>query len=171
MSETIIAKTCRVCKQTKPISEFHKRSDSKDSHRNNCKSCRRESDNTYHRSEKGKATHKRYIKSEKYEISRKRHQESEKYKLTCKRYQQSEKGKTVARCAVDKYQRRRPEQRKAGNVVNNAIRIGELPRPDTLKCSCGEQAKQYHHPSYAPEHHFDIVPLCIFCHNKLRLTS
>ncbi|GAG26296.1 unnamed protein product, partial [marine sediment metagenome] len=34
------------------------------------------------------------------------------------------------------------------------------------------QAEQYHHPNgYEPEHWFNIIPICIKCHNKLRLVG
>ena len=34
-------KVCRLCKQRKPLSSFHKKVDSKDGHRSNCKTCRK----------------------------------------------------------------------------------------------------------------------------------
>lgn len=35
----IISKTCTICKQTKPASEFHKQAGLKDGLRNDCKEC------------------------------------------------------------------------------------------------------------------------------------
>ena len=42
----------------------------------------------------------------------------------------------------------------AGNAVNYAIRIGVLPRPDTIQCHfCPKQAQQcHHHLGYKKEH-------------------
>lgn len=179
MSEQTITKTCRVCKQTKPLTEFYKNQDSKDGHRNKCKICHlksikeysqteegkiahRKANLRYNRTEKGKAATKRYAKGEKFKVQQKRYQQSEKGNATKDRYLQSAKGKATIR---NRQRKESPEQIKARSAVSKAIKIGKLPRPDTLKCSCGEKAKQYHHhKGYAPEHWLDVVPICRKCH-------
>lgn len=56
---------------------------------------------------------------------------------------------------------------RAVQLVNGKKRV----RPAHLcKCFiCGEQAQHNHHPSYAPEYHFFVVPLCRSCHTKVHL--
>lgn len=89
------------------------------------------------------------------------------HKLSTKKYDQSDKGKESHRKRLHKYKLQYPEQVKAQKAVNNAIRAGKMPRPDSLKCACGNPAKQYHHPSYESEYWFHVIPVCISCHKKL----
>ena len=126
----------------------------------------------YRKSDKGKATDKRYRQSEKGKISsqkgRKKFRRTEKYKLGNKRYRQTEKSKAT----LKRYCINNPEKVKALHAVNNAIRDGKLVRPDTFICSfCSKQAENYHHPSYKPEHHLDVIPVCIKCHNLIHKPS
>lgn len=56
-------------------------------------------------------------------------------------------------------------QRKAKFAVNTEVAAGRLPRVVSHTCAdCGNQAKHYHHWSYAPEHWLDVIPLCAQCH-------
>lgn len=195
MSEIIISKTCRTCKQIKPISEFYKNLETKDLHFSKCKTCCAKYRIQYRKTEKGKAVHKRYRKSEKGKVAEKHYKQSEKCKAANKQYAQSEKGKITCRKArshyeatekgkaaikhyrqseegkaiTKRYHIRHPERVKAHEMVNIAVRKGQLPRPDSLQCHyCSAQAKEYHHYNgYAPEHWLDVVPVCIPCHNKI----
>ena len=125
---------------------------------------KRTSQSKYQQTDKGKATEKRYEQSEKGKSRRKkatrRYKKTKKGKLAEKRYRQSEKSKQNQK----RYYVNHPEKVKALHAVNNAIRDGKMIRPDTFKCSCGKQAKHYHHPSYAPEHRLCVIPLCVKCH-------
>lgn len=96
-------------------------------------------------------------------ICRKHYRQSAKGKAAKKRYQQSEKGKNVYK----RFDIRNPEYHKATHAVNNAIRDGKLPRPDTLFCHyCPKLAQQYHHwHGYEKEHQLDVVPACKKCHD------
>jgi len=173
MAEQIITKICRTCKQTKPISEFYKDRSRKDGFRGCCKICAyqisKQYKKRYHQTENFKTAQKRYEQSEKGRIVRKRFQQSEKFKAQQKRYQQSEKGKAAQKRGQKRYKIQHPKHWKATNAVNSAIRIGRLPRLDSLQCHyCPAQAKHYHHhKDYEPEHWFDVVPVCIPCHNKI----
>lgn len=42
-------KTCKVCKETKPLAEFQKRAINKDGHTTMCKPCKRKYDNTHYK--------------------------------------------------------------------------------------------------------------------------
>ena len=175
MSEQIITKRCSRCKQTKPISEFNK-------NQYYCKICM----GIYRQTEKGEESSKRsvrkYKKTDKGKFANKQHAQSEKGKATQKRadykYHQTEKGKAVRKRAdykyaesekgkvtKNRYRMLHPERLAACKVINQAIKSGKLPRPDSLQCACGESAKQYHHhKGYAPEHWLDVIPLCVKCH-------
>jgi len=159
MSETIQTKRCSKCKQIKPVSEFNKNRSGKDGLHNQCKVCLLENIKKYQKTEKGKATQQAAIK---------RYKQSKKGKARDKRYNQSEKGKAMHREAAKRFFARNPNQMKAVKAVNEAIRIGKLPRPDTLLCHYGDHpAEQYHHWSYLPEHWLDVVPVCRKCHKRV----
>jgi len=159
MATEIIMKTCRVCKQSKPLSEFYKDNRAKDERQNDCKVCDLKRVKQYYKNntEKCKATAEHY-------------RQSPHGKVVKKRYQHSPQGKATSNRYSKRYFLRHPEYREACNALGNAIEAGKLPRPNSLQCSCGEQAKQYHHHlGYAPEHWLDVIPVCIDCHTKLRL--
>ncbi|MEE9354789.1 MAG: hypothetical protein V3U75_04290 [Methylococcaceae bacterium] len=138
MSETIITKTCCYCKQVKLLSEFYTDYKSKDGYQYQCKACK------------------------------KQYQQSKKGRECSKRYRQSEKGKKNHRCCIRRYQKHFPERKKAKDAVDWAIRTGKIPRANTLKCSCGNQAKQYHHhKGYAKEHWLDVIAVCVSCHHNM----
>lgn len=189
MAEQSISKTCRICKETKPISEFYKASGNRDGYKNECKVCTLKHDREYLRTDKGKQVHRRsslkYIQSEKGKVCRKQYRQTEKDKEIRRRasrkyyrtkkgkakqriYQQSDKGREVALKAANKYSISHPERIAARHAVRQAIKDGQLPHPDSLQCSCGEPAKQYHHhKGYAPEHWLDVIPVCRKCHDNL----
>lgn len=168
MSETIIAKRCSHCKQIKSLSEFYKNRTSKDGCQSYCKPCCNNTGCKYRGTKKGKAAIKRYNQSEKGKATAKRYTQSEEGKAADKRYYQSEKGKIAHEAGIKRYNIRHPEQKQAQVTVNDAIRKGQLPRLDTLQCSCGSQAKHYHHnKGYAPEHWLDVIPVCRKCHLKV----
>jgi len=184
MSETIVSKKCCTCKEIKPLSEFSKNKSAKDGRQTACKICQkhyRQSDvskiihrraaKKYFQTEKGRRKKikddQKYRQSENGKFVIKEYFRSEKGKASIRRYQRSEKGKA----ASQKYAKLNPEKRKAKTAVMVAVKYGELPRPDTFKCECGKQAQHYHHHSYAPEHWFDVIPLCAKCHRNIPLMS
>ena len=64
-----------------------------------------------------------------------------------------------------------PEKVKARALVNQRVRFKRIPRASELTCcNCGAQAKQYHHHmGYDWENRYNVVPVCIPCHNVLDL--
>jgi len=99
----------------------------------------------------------------------KKYRQTEKYKATQKRYHQSEKCRVANRKRAARFRIKYPDHFKARQVVNNAIVVGRLPRPDTLQCHyCQKQAAEYHHwDGYAKEHWFDVIPICTKCHGNI----
>ena len=164
MPEQVITKRCCTCKQIKPLSEFYKNRGTKDGLQGACKACDKAYHKWYHQTEKGKAKNRRYYQSKKGKAKNRRYCRSEKGKATNRRYCRSEKGKAHRR----RYYKKHPERQKARNAVNQAISYSKFPKAKNFKCSCGQQAEQYHHhKGYKPEHWFDVIPVCMKCHNEL----
>lgn len=65
----------------------------------------------------------------------------------------------------NEWRRRNKEKQSAHNAVQRAIRDSVLPRASTLPCNrCDDDAQEYHHWSYDPDHWFDVEALCTRCH-------
>ncbi|HEB26928.1 MAG TPA: hypothetical protein ENI05_03995 [Porticoccus sp.] len=156
MPETIVLKKCSSCKEIKPLTEFYKNCCRKDGYRCYCKDCHTKINQQYWKTKKGKLC---------------------KQKAT-KKFRQTEKGKLIQQKASSKYLKtekgrqnhkeycnKNPEKRKAKNAIASAIRSNKLVRPDTLSCSCGEQAMEYHHhKGYDLKHWLNVVAVCHKCH-------
>lgn len=142
MLETIVAKCCGKCKQTKSIDEFYKDKSKKDGLHTVCKVCIKIFQKEYAETEIGKEGHAR----------------------ASKRYSQTRKGRQTQK----RYRKNNPDKRRARHVVSHAIECCRLPRPDTLPCHyCEAQAEQYHHwRGYAKEYWFDVIPVCVPCHKN-----
>lgn len=67
--------------------------------------------------------------------------------------------------------RRDGDKEQAKARINQDIKAGLRPDPDTLFCSlCGHKGKdrrhEYHHiQGYSVMHHYDVLPLCSKCHH------
>jgi len=126
----------------------------------------------YRKTEKGKDAHRkgdiRYYQTEHGRTVRLKtgalYCQTEHGKNVRKNYRQSKEGKA----AQKRFRIRHPEQCKAKDAVKYAINAGKLPHPNTLQCHyCPAQAEEYHHfLGYAPEHWFDVIPVCRKCHPK-----
>jgi len=171
MFEPIISKRCSHCKEIKPLSKFYKNRQKKDGHEYQCKDCYISHQRFYRQSAKGKEAVKRYAQGQKFKQTQKRYEQSAKGKEAHKRYDQGEKGKNTMRKKYLQVQKLHPDHVLAWVAVNNAIRVGKLPRPDSLKCAyCPNPAKEYHHYfGYAPEHVLDVLPACTKCHQAMNI--
>jgi len=85
------------------------------------------------------------------------------------KYYQSEKGKLCRRIASQNFRKNHPDRTKARSKVNEAIKTGRIPRPDSLQCyRCDNPAKQYHHHlGYRKKHWLDIRAVCVSCHTEI----
>lgn len=62
---------------------------------------------------------------------------------------------------------RNQDKRKAQYAISNALRDGDLVRPDCCShCGTSEKKIQGHHWTYLPEHWLDVIWLCTSCHGK-----
>lgn len=159
MAEQIIPKRCIGCNHTKPLSEFFKNRSIKDGYSSYCKLCDKLAVRKYQKTKKGRATLRE---------ARKRYQQTKKGKAIKKRYQQSKKGKATKK----RFYIQNINRCKATSAIQHAIKNGKLPQQNTLQCHyCPAQAKQYHHPSYAPKHYLNVIPICRKCHRKIHKKS
>jgi hypothetical protein len=61
-----------------------------------------------------------------------------------------------------------PEKVKARALVNQKVRFNRIPKVSSLICSCGNQAKHYHHHmGYDWHNRYNVIPVCVSCHNFL----
>lgn len=175
-------KKCSKCKEWKDESEFYRNNNRKTGLQAQCKICNRATVAQFSKTEKAAQMRKRYRQTERYkELMRNAMAEyrktekgkqvfhqmntSEKGKARYARQRQTDTYKVRHRSDSHKYRKSHPEIIKAHNAIGLAIRQGKLPKPTTLKCNCGNQAKHYHHhKGYEPEHWLDVIPLCIQCH-------
>lgn len=144
MPEDIIYKSCKTCNESKELSSFYFRKDSR-KRRNDCKQCWAKKTEAYRNTPAGKESRKR----------------------EASRWFQSDKGKRNHRRCLDIYRQRYPERIKIMSAVAWAIRKGELIRPTTCEqCSTKARIEAHHHKGYAWENRFDIRWLCALCHRR-----
>ena len=169
-------KRCTICKEYREESEFHKDASRYDGLSPKCKQCQRVMQCLYWENNKEK-----YRKGgEKYQArpgSRRAPGSLQRYK---------EQHREEVNAAAREYNRRHSEERKeytkayneqnrdkylAAKALQRAIRHAVLPPAKECICAdCGNQAKHYHHESYAEQDRLNVVPLCSRCH-KLRHMS
>lgn len=177
MSETIISKTCYKCKQVKSLEEFYKDRTKPDGLEARCKACaalyrkspaRKLTLARYGKTEKNKICQKRYNHTPKGAEAKRRCYESEHGKAYRNEYRKTEAYKKAKRIAQRRYNQNHRLENCTRICVNDKVERGKLPRPDTLICTCGNQAQEYHHPNgYDKAHRYDIIALCMPCHKFL----
>ncbi len=155
MSYLILTKHCGKCNQEKVLTDFYKNRAQPSGLSSWCKVC------ILARGREPEVLERQRI--------RQQTPESKEWHL---RYAKTDKVKARRK----KYNRNRsieyPEKIKALSAVNNAIRKGLLPRPDSFMCTCGDVAKEYHHYlGHDKEHYFDVVPMCCICHRRIDAQS
>ena len=148
-------KKCGKCKQIKPISGFCKNKTTLDGLGRECKTCANARFKKYFQTERGKELHR---------FSAKRHRQTNKCKETRKKYRQTEKSKNAIRL----YESKNKIKSQAQHAINHAIEYGKKKRAKSLNCSCGENARYYHHYlGYEKVNWFDVIPVCADCHWNL----
>lgn len=164
-------KTCSKCRETKPLSEYHKDKRNADGLYGHCKSCHYAMTQTYAHTEKGKESIRQSAKAnyeerggrEKSRIRNAKPSSIEKRA----EYRQTEAGKEAQGRKDAKRRQEQIQKLRAKDAVNNAIKRGALPLVNTLKCArCDNQAEEFHHESYAMEDFLRVTPLCKSCHAK-----
>lgn len=165
-------KRCRVCQQVKPLSEFYSDKSRSDGHSNACKSCRKTLDKKRYDANQAKILEQKrqyYAENKDTLLERNR----------CWHENNREWGRAYGKIKYAKNAQYHAEYRaknrdkhriyyQAKRAVRSAIRRGDIIAPSECLCaSCGEQAREYHHPSYERKDWLSVVPLCKSCHRKL----
>lgn len=140
-------KTCCICKQFKPLSEFNKNRTTKSGYHTCCKICNSKYQKKYSQTIEGKMVRRKAIS----------------------RFRKTEKGKAVDRKSMARYCIRHPERRKAKAAVGIAVESGKIPHIKTQRCYfCYKQAHQYHHyKEYKRIFWLEVIPVCRECHTKI----
>ena len=131
-------KTCSQCGQTKPLGEFHRRSEVADGHKSRCKICTNKRGHKYRVAHRGRLVI--------YERMRSKRPEHKAQKARQRK----------------RYRQLYPEKCKAIAIVGYAIYSGRLKRMPCEKC--GAEPSQGHHDDYAKP--LDVRWLCCECHRK-----
>lgn len=149
MAKVIITRKCSKCKQIKQLPKFYKSKNRKYGYGYVCKVCEQVRIKKYQQTKHGKDMCNKGVR----------------------KYNKTTKGKANKKQSNITYRNRYPNRIKANRTINHAIRADKLTQPTLLKCNyCSEKAKEYHHHlGYNPVHWFDIIAICIPCHNRLRL--
>jgi len=183
-------KICTTCKKEKPLSEFNKlcksRAHISDGHQPQCKQCRNAYDKTPARRKAIRLQKKRYflnpenLAKQKEQIRQHSHTEQGK-KIHAKanaKYRKTQKGKdNDAKCArkyrqtqkyknaINKHRLKFPEKRKAGIIVMNALKSGEIIRPDSCSICNKKCIPEGHHDDYSKP--LEVVWMCKNCHTAI----
>jgi len=168
-------KACKKCGEEKALNEFRKNPVGADGLRTICRACDNVAAKAYaadHKEEKS-AYNAKYAAENREEIAAKRYvrdqlpaSKARKAKED-KKYSQSEKGKVARVKANAKWVEENPEAKKAQQMVQSAVRRGDIPPASMFFCNtdCGQMAVDYHHFMGTDEKNwYDIVPLCRKCH-------
>lgn len=187
MATKIISKRCTKCKKIKSFDEFNKNKYKRNGLSCACKQCLNKQHRDWYNNKGGAKKKYQYEQTEKYKIGhRKAYQKW--YKTKGKKwqrqydlkYKKTEKGKIVCTQKSRKWRKTKgkeyyrncykenPNQFKAYDTIQKAIKCGDILSPKLLKCTyCGKKAALYHHASYEPEQWLIVIPLCGLCHKKI----
>ena len=134
-------KTCTKCHQEQDLVEFHKREDSLDGYRNQCKNCIRAWDR-----QRNKLPHRRERDKQRNKLLHR-----VKYHIEYTR----------------KYRKMYPLRYIANTALNHAIRDGKIKKPK--RCSeCNKKTMIHgHHEDYTKP--LDVIWVCQECHKKFEV--
>lgn len=146
--EKVGLKTCSKCKQTLPLSAFGKDKNSKDGLFTYCKLCTRARINKYNEENRD------YVNEQQRQY---RDENREYLNEQQRQYRQNSKVK---------------RKMQVNNITNNAIRTGELIRPDACpQCGANDSTIEAHHWSYEVGDELDVLWLCRKCHAALHVRN
>ncbi len=152
-------KTCRRCGRSLDISSFYKHSQMKDGHLNICKECVIKRMIEYRINNIDTIVAKDRIRGRKAEAVERRREYSLKIKSQNPDFYRK-RGAEYLRKSREKY----PEKNIARQLLDRAVKLGTIDRPDV--CSeCGKKCKpNAHHRDYSKP--LEVVWLCNTCHGK-----
>lgn len=175
-------KRCTKCGQSKPLADFGKHKQGRDGLRPSCKSCRREEGRAWREANpeylrEYYQTNKEHLNNsarEYYQINKKR------MRAAMQRYYQANKEQMLEyyhayyqenKAEYSKKQRiwnhANPQAKKAHQAIKNALKSGDLIRPDICQQCAAPGSVEAHHHSYESHHWLDVVWLCRSCHRSV----
>jgi len=168
-------KICTKCGEEKAPGEFHKDAVRKDGLRGTCKACvsitsvaysNRNKEALSVKNAKYRAENREELAKKRLALDRTPAGKARKAREN-KKYQATEGGKAVRNKAVARWTEKNPEEVKARQMVQSAVRAKRMPPASFFFCNtdCGEMALDYHHFMGTDEKNwYDVVPLCRKCH-------
>jgi len=148
--EEMETKYCTACHRFLPLTSFGRKHDTYDGLMSRCKECNR-------------ARQKEIYQERRTAILAQKRVYYEQARYRINAYRQTPEAQVSHREHAKKYRQQRPEVMRAHNLVNRAVRRGEMAPPTQLPCAeCGNLAAEYHHPDYSKPH--DVIALCKDCH-------
>lgn len=156
-------RTCKVCGETKPISEYYKHAGYADT---KCKECAKAYSREYGRNhkEKIKAYRKEYYRKNKARSLERSKQwvenNREAHRRHCRESNQRHYDELLVR--MQKYRSDYPDRYKARGIVSSKIQQGKLRKPTTCEVCGSEGYIEAHHEDYSKP--LDIIWCCKKCH-------
>jgi hypothetical protein len=156
-------KKCSRCGIEKPISEYHRKSDSPDGLRSKCKPCRSQEFKEYMGREGKKEIARlkvcRWRMTEKGKLSNRE---------TRRRYNETEIGKEMGRTSSKIHRERYPDRIKSRKALWWAVESGKMKRAEyCTKCGVRCKTHGHHHNGHNQEHWLDVIWLCRACHTEV----
>ncbi len=127
---------CGHCKEDKAFSDYHKCKTTRTGYLTVCISCRKSQQQSYRKTDAGRAKDKRYNVSEKRSAS------------------------------LYRYWANNPERKAAQTKLTNAVRDGRLVNPQCCDNCGSTHRIEGHHYSYDKDKQLDVFWLCKTCHEK-----
>lgn len=152
-------KTCFKCNVKKDLIEFYRHKEMADGYLNKCKECTKK-DNTNHRNNN---------------IDYYREYEKERAILphrieARKRYSKTAMGIVSKRKAIESWVKKNKNKRIAHNILNNALRNGQIIKSNKCQlCGCESHRLEGHHYDYNEP--LNVTWLCSKCHSIFHKTS
>ncbi len=151
-------KQCVSCKEIKSLEQFGQQKRGLCGRRSKCKCCVNKYNHEYHM--------KKWCSDAEYR--------SKKINMAMEWVKKNpEKRAIIAKKRNKKAIQQSPDKVRARALVNQRVRFKRIPRASDLQCSnCGTQAKHYHHHmGYDWENRYNVIPVCIECHNLLDMAT
>ena len=164
--EKMETRTCKVCGQTKPVTEYYKHAGYYGA---KCKECAKAYSREYERKHKEEriAYRKKYYAEHKEIMALKNKKwvenNREKHRQHCRKSNAAHSDQRLE--YLREYRRRHPDKYKATAKINHLIEDGKLTKPNSCEV-CGNVGRvEAHHRDYSKP--LDVVWCCKKCHYKL----
>jgi len=156
IKEAISHKKCFECNESKSLNEFYRNSKMANGLLNKCKSCIRKD------VLKNRRKNIEYYRG--YDRKRQLTEERKKQKLIySKKYIKLYPERKLA--TMKAYRTRNPEKYAAHTIINNAIKTGNIKKPDCCSVCSKETVVEGHHHDYSKP--LEVIWVCSQCHKDI----